>query len=320
MDKTKLIIDCDAGIDDAQAIMLALARPDAEVLAITCVSGNTEVDHVCQNVLRVLTICNHLEIPVFRGCTKALVDHGKNAKFYHGVDGLGDVQGLPEVDMTLIKTEHASCAMTRIVGENKDNVTLVAIGPLTNVAVALRLNPDFGKQLKKCVIMGGNTEGQGNIEDGSAAEFNFHFDPEAAYMVLHELSCPIITFSWEAVLQNQYPWDWLKHILNKKCPKGIFHGSILRPSLDKHNEWRFPGYSFCDPTLVAIALRETIVTKSRDVFATVELQGRLSRGQMISDSKNLQKRPPNVKQSLEIDTVLMMEMYSGVFEEGADTT
>lgn len=319
MDKTKLIIDCDAGIDDAQAIMLALARPDAEVLAITCVSGNTEVDHVCRNVLRILTICDHIEIPVYRGCTRALVDHGKHAKFYHGLDGLCDLKGLPEVDMNLIQTEHASCAMNRIVGENQGKITLICIGPLTNVAVALRLNPDFGKQLKKCVIMGGNTEGQGNIEDGSAAEFNFHFDPEAAYMVLHELSCPITTFSWEAVLQNQYPWDWLKRILNIKTSKAIFHSTILRTSLDKHNEWQFPGYSFCDPTVVAIALQETIVTKSRDVFATVELHGRLSRGQMVSDSRNLQKTPPNVKQALEIDRDLMMEMFSSVFEERSDS-
>lgn len=107
----------------------------------------------------------------------------------------------------------------------------------------------------------------------------------------------------------------MKSILNIKTSKAIFHSSILRSSLDKHNEWRFPGYSFCDPTVVAIALQETIVTKSRDVFATVELQGRLSRGQMISDSRNLQKTAPNVKQALEIDTNLMMEMFSSVFEE-----
>lgn len=114
--------------------------------------------------------------------------------------------------------------------------------------------------------------------------------------------------------------DWLKSILNIKPSKAIFHSSILRSSLDKHNEWRFSGYSFCDPTVVAIALQETIVTKSRDVFATVELQGRLSRGQMISDSRNLQKTAPNVKQALEIDTNLMMEMFSSVFEEKSNST
>lgn len=111
----------------------------------------------------------------------------------------------------------------------------------------------------------------------------------------------------------------MKRILNIKSSKAIFHSTILRTSLDKHNEWRFPGYSFCDPTVVAIALQETIVTKSRDVFATVELQGRLSRGQMVSDSRNLQKTPPNVKQALEIDRDLMMEMFSSVFEERSDS-
>lgn len=111
----------------------------------------------------------------------------------------------------------------------------------------------------------------------------------------------------------------MKRILNIKTSKAIFHSTILRTSLDKHNEWQFPGYSFCDPTVVAIALQETIVTKSRDVFATVELHGRLSRGQMVSDSRNLQKTPPNVKQALEIDRELMMEMFSSVFEERSDS-
>ncbi|XP_061162563.1 nucleoside hydrolase-like [Saccostrea echinata] len=314
MEKTKLIIDCDAGIDDAQAIMLAVSRPESEVLAITCVSGNTEVDYICRNVLRVLTVCDRLDIPVYKGCSKALVDHGKNAKFYHGKDGFGDITGLPEIDLNLLQKEHASCAINRIVGEHEGDVTLVAIGPLTNIAVAIRLNPNLGKQLKKCVIMGGNIEGQGNIEDGTAAEFNFHCDPEAAYMILHELSCPLTTFSWEAVLKNTYSWEWLKDILNIKTPKGVFHNSILRSSLDKHNEWKYPAYNFCDPTVVAIALQEAIVTKSRDVFATVELHGRLSRGQMICDNLNLRNEQPNVKIALEIDTDLMKKMFTSVFK------
>nr|XP_022335561.1 inosine-uridine preferring nucleoside hydrolase-like isoform X3 [Crassostrea virginica]XP_022335562.1 inosine-uridine preferring nucleoside hydrolase-like isoform X3 [Crassostrea virginica]XP_022335563.1 inosine-uridine preferring nucleoside hydrolase-like isoform X3 [Crassostrea virginica] len=311
MEKTKLIIDCDAGIDDMQAIMLALSRQEAEVLAITCVNGNTNVDNVCRNVLRVLSVCNRMDIPVYKGCTKALVDHGKNAEFFHGRDGLSDLDDHPEVDLDSIQTEHASCAINRIVNESQGDITLIGIGPLTNIAVAIRLNPDLGKRLKKCVIMGGNTEGQGNIEDGSAAEFNFHCDPEAAYMVLHELSCPIIAFSWEAVLKHHYSWDWLRKILEIKTTKAIFHSYVLRTLLDKHNEWRLPGFMLCDPTAVAIALHETIVTKSRDVFATVELHGRLSRGQMISNNRH----KPNVTLAQEIDTDIMMKLISNVFKE-----
>lgn len=105
--------------------------------------------------------------------------------------------------------------------------------------------------------------------------------------------------------------DWLRKILEIKTTKAIFHSYVLRTLLDKHNEWRLPGFMLCDPTAVAIALHETIVTKSRDVFATVELHGRLSRGQMISNNRH----KPNVTLAQEIDTDIMMKLISDVFKE-----
>ncbi|VDI65702.1 uridine nucleosidase [Mytilus galloprovincialis] len=156
----KMIIDVDTGVDDASAIMLALSRPEVEVVAITCVNGNVAIDDVCRNTLRVLKVCNRLDIPVYKGAEKSILGEGERASHYHGNDGLGDAQNHEPVDITMIKMEHAVNALLRLVNENPGEITLVALAPLTNIALALRLDPDFGSKLKEVFIMGGNIEGK----------------------------------------------------------------------------------------------------------------------------------------------------------------
>uniref|UniRef100_A0A3P8TYV9 Si:ch211-201h21.5 n=1 Tax=Amphiprion percula TaxID=161767 RepID=A0A3P8TYV9_AMPPE len=189
MAKKLLIIDTDCGIDDAQAIMMALAAPDVEVLGITCVFGNTAVENVCQNVLKVLSVCDFfLQIPVFRGSAGPLVGPANTVRDHFGTDGLGDV--LKDKDPRWeekIQREHAVSAMIRLVSENQNQVSLMAIGPLTNLALAVRLDPGFPQKLKDLYIMGGNMEGKGNVT--LCAEFNFAMDPESAYIVLEEFLC-----------------------------------------------------------------------------------------------------------------------------------
>ncbi|XP_038575345.1 probable uridine nucleosidase 2 isoform X1 [Micropterus salmoides] len=209
--KKKLIIDLDTGVDDAQAIMVALAAPNVEILGITCCHGNTPLENVLKNTLRVLKVCNRLDIPVYRGCSKPLLAHEQNAGDYHGKDGLGEVPDPDAPGLELLQKKKAVEAMIKIVKENPGEVTLVAMAPLTNLAVAVQLDPSLPKKLKALYIMGGNTESRGNTT--ACGEFNFVADPEAAYIVLDCYTCPTYIATWEFSCKNSLPWVRLNNNL-----------------------------------------------------------------------------------------------------------
>ncbi|CAI5638119.1 unnamed protein product [Oreochromis niloticus] len=116
--KKKLIIDVDTGVDDAMAIMVALANPDVEILGITCCHGNTPLENVLKNTLRVLKVCNRLEIPVYRGCSKPLLARKQHAGDYHGKDGLGDVPDPDAPGLDLLQKKNAVQAMVKLVKDN----------------------------------------------------------------------------------------------------------------------------------------------------------------------------------------------------------
>lgn len=115
---------------------------------------------------------------------------------FHGYNGLNDVEFDTEPETGLLRKEHACEALKKLITAHQDQVTLVALGPLTNLAMAFKLDENLSRQLKELVIMGGNTESIGNVE--KCAEFNFHWDPEAAFVVLDLVQCPTFVVGWEA--------------------------------------------------------------------------------------------------------------------------
>ncbi|XP_077981831.1 uncharacterized protein LOC144436845 [Glandiceps talaboti] len=198
----KLVIDCDAGIDDAQAIMMAVSRPNVEILAITCVKGNVAVRQVCRNVLKVLDACDQLQkIPVYQGAESPLIsrDDLKPTDF-HGKDGLGNVPFIETPGDQYVSDGHAVNKLIELVKLHPGELTIVALGPLTNLALAQRLYPDFSKRVKMISVMGGNIEGVGNI--AISAEFNFFMDVEAAHIILNDFQCPLYISSWELCLKS----------------------------------------------------------------------------------------------------------------------
>ncbi|XP_039984196.1 inosine-uridine preferring nucleoside hydrolase [Xiphias gladius] len=301
MAKKLVIIDTDCGIDDAQAIMMALAAPNIQVLGVTCVFGNAAVENVCQNVLRVLSICEREEIPVFRGSGCPLVGDRKSSSDHFGSDGLGDV--IEDKDPQWeekIHREHAVNAMLRLVSENQNQVSLVALGPLTNLALAVRLDPCFPQKLKALYIMGGNMEGKGNVT--LCAEFNFAMDPESAYIVLEEFLCPTYLASWEYACRNALTWEFFEELINRDAPAARFMKMITskcwayskEAMMTKRDVYFGAGFVSYDAYAMAACIDSSVVTECIECPVRVELQGSITRGMMALDRTDKLKKNHNV--------------------------
>jgi len=206
----KMIIDTDCGIDDAVTIMSAIKR-DIDVLGITTVAGNTNINNVTENVLRILNFMGRNDIPVFKGAYVPLLNRNepiKPAKI-HGDNGIGDVV-LPPSPKTYEEIP-APYAIYKLAKENAP-VILLALGPLTNIAMAFDLYPDLKNYVSQIVAMGGaiNT---GNVT--RFAEFNFFFDPEAAEVVLR-LGIPIHLAPWDPILATPITESELKETFKEE--------------------------------------------------------------------------------------------------------
>ncbi|OHT01908.1 Inosine-uridine preferring nucleoside hydrolase family protein [Tritrichomonas foetus] len=185
----KLWIDTDAGVDDATAILIALAAPDVEIVGISCVGGNAYLENVIRNVNRTMQVFGKKGIPVYAGCKRALVHPPMVIPEIHGVDGLGDIKdsdfGIDtSTTSNYVQGIHASTALLNYLKSqnNEDDIVVMALGPLTNLAIALRMDEEtFVKDIKHLVIMGGAEDGVGNTSP--YAEFNFRCDPEAAKII-----------------------------------------------------------------------------------------------------------------------------------------
>ncbi|XP_063840419.1 nucleoside hydrolase-like isoform X2 [Scylla paramamosain] len=324
MTATKVIIDTDAGIDDALAIFMALEahrRGCLEVLAITTVHGNTAVHNVNNNVFRILRLANMLEVPVYSGASQSLVHpyiHGDEP--FHGKDGFGEAVLSPQPPAsTFLQPCHAVWALLDLVKQHSGEVVLVGLGPLTNLALALHLDPTFTSHLAAFYVMGGNTSGKGNITP--SAEFNFHCDPDAAFVVLAKTSVPIRLTSWEDCLKfGSYPYSVRDELGQTKTAVADLMNKIEAQSRKRREEasklwvtcdqlamaWVIDDAkqkkveSECrkenDPNLMGFLGQqgETLVTATRTCHASVETTYGLTRGQMVVDDDNQLGNKPNV--------------------------
>jgi len=177
----RLLFDGDPGIDDAMAIIFALKSDNVKLEGITTVGGNVNLDHTTQNALRILEVAGHPEVPVARGVAKPLLRDLESTGEVHGENGLGNVN--LSSPRTKEKPIHAVDLIIKTIMDNPGEITLVPVGPLTNIAVAVVKEPRLKGYVKEVVIMGGAVTVAGNIT--SEAEFNVYADPEAAKIVFH---------------------------------------------------------------------------------------------------------------------------------------
>ncbi|XP_059184167.1 inosine-uridine preferring nucleoside hydrolase-like [Centropristis striata] len=310
----KFILDVDTGVDDAQGIMVALSAPNVKILGITCCHGNTPLENVLKNTLRVLKVCNKLDIPVYRGCSVPLLARKQHASDYHGKDGLGDVPDPEAPGLELLQKRKAPQAIIQMVKENPGEVILVATAPLTNLAVAVQLDPSLPKKLKSVYIMGGNIESRGNTT--VCGEFNFVADPEAAYIVLDRYTCPTYIASWEFTCRNSLPWSFCDQWLSQNTEKAAFMKRITALSMKKARSEEYQkevtegkGFNSCDTYAVAAAIDASFITESEEVAVTVELDGTQTRGMMVLDYMELLNKTHKAVIMKKVDLEKMKQMF-----------
>ncbi|XP_014472769.1 PREDICTED: probable uridine nucleosidase 1 [Dinoponera quadriceps] len=309
-DTTNIIVDCDAGIDDALALFLLLIAHKHERLhieAVTCVFGNTVVKNVVNNVYRVLELFEDYDIPVHRGAHSPLNSNKYSPgehECYHGVDGFGDVY-TNEPDTSKMQTTHAAYALNKYITDKPGLVSLVCLGPLTNIALAIKLYPDFACSLKNLFVMGGNSTGLGNVT--SQAEFNFFCDPESASIVFNNVCKPIYLLPWETCLKSRITYDWRKNILGTIDSSFVQMLNKTEDGCECRRKGKSPPYYvMCDAILAGIILRPEMARNIFTRFVDVELHGTKTRGQVVID--HLKKQEINVHLIDDFDSEIFKEL------------
>jgi purine nucleosidase len=301
----RIIIDTDTGVDDAQAILLAFGHKGTKVEAITSVSGNVDVEKTTANVLKVLDVAGQ-DVPVYPGCALPLVNPPMHASYVHGVDGLGDC-GIP-TSKRKPEGKHAVHALIDMANANPGELSIVAIGPLTNIAVATMLDPELPGKFKELTIMGGAVSGKGNTHIN--AEFNIYFDPEAAYIVFDRW--PMVrVLDWETTMATGLTKSDMEVLLAINTPKGEFFkkmSATTRAFLKEH--FKTDMMFAPDGLAMAAAIEPSIINRKEVRHLSVELSGEQSRGLTIVDWFGMGGKTPNAEIIMEVDQPHLVEMMA----------
>lgn len=289
------VIDTDTATDDAVALVMALARPDIHVEAITVVAGNVGLAQTIQNALYTVELCGKA-VPVYAGADRPLHAPLEKAEDVHGVDGLGDI-GLPLYGRTPAQG-HAVDALLAAANAYPGELTLVTLGPLTNIALAIKRDPSFASKVARCVMMGGAPDGIGNTT--ASAEFNIYVDPEAARIVLKS-GMPLEMVGWDVTLVSgmmtpEEMWAVRAHETDTARFVADIQVTVL-----KLWERLFGKPMVClpDPLAMAVALEPSIATL-KQVYMDIELAGELTRGMTVVDWRK-DAPPPNIAIATAVD-------------------
>jgi purine nucleosidase len=278
----RFLIDTDTASDDAVALVMALRYPDVQVEAITVVAGNVPLEQGLQNALYTVGLC-HVEVPVYRGLAAPILRPLETAQDIQGQDGMGDI-GLP-LSGGIPASSHAVDAIRETINSYPGEITLVALGPLSNIALALLLDPTLALKVKECIIMGGTAKGVGNINP--VAEFNIWVDPEAAKIVFAS-QMPITMVDW--FTSTEYasisPSE-AKTLRSIGTPLAKFCVDIQSSHMSD------TGFVIADPIAMAIALDRGVATEIKRLFVDIETVSAISRGQTVVDHLGLTKQQPN---------------------------
>jgi len=291
----KIIMDCDPGHDDALAMMLALASPEIDLLAVTSSAGNQTPEKTLNNAMRLLTLMHHQEIPVAGGNRTPLMQPLETAGNVHGKSGL-DGADLPDPDFA-VQNITAIELIAKTLRESSDPVTLVVTGPMTNIALFLRVYPELKEKIARIVFMGG-AMGLGNWTP--SVEFNIYVDPEAAKIVLNA-GIPLTMAPLNVTHKAQILKPEIAAIGEIDNPVAhAFQGLLNFFEVYHENpKWGFKGAPLHDPCTIAWLLHPEMF-KSELMNVDVETQGELVRGETVCDYYELTGKPKNTDVLLDI--------------------
>ena len=290
-------IDTDTASDDAVAILMALRWPDAQVAGISVVSGNVGLAQGSVNARYTVELCG-ASTPVYEGADRPLVRQPADALFFHGPDGMGGMNY--PAPRAVARPEHGVDALIDCVRANPGQVTLVTLGPLTNIALALRKAPDIVDKIPMTYVMGGAAVALGNISP--AAEFNIWVDPEAAHIVFHS-GLPLLMVGAEHSRDDaNLDDDDIEQVRTFDTPFGHFTIDCNLFALEANREWfKESGIGLPDPVTMAIALDPEVCTRRSRHYVDVEIASEVTRGMTVVDQRGVLQRPPNVEVCWEID-------------------
>jgi len=285
----RLLIDTDPGVDDALAILMAHAHPRARIEALTITAGNVGLGHTLANALKLCEVAG-IDAPVFPGAPVPLVAVPEDAAYVHGRDGFGEAD-LPAAARQA-EAEHAALAMLRLSREHPGALTFVMLGPLTNLALALSLDPTLPERVPRLVVMGGAVSGRGNTR--LPVEFNTGFDPEAARIVFDRWP-HFELVDWEATLRHGLAHASCDQWFAGDHPLARFYDAISRKTRAWSAGLRGPEWHSADALAMAQVLEPEAALELAERALTVELAGEHARGMTVVDWLERSGRPANAR-------------------------
>jgi purine nucleosidase/pyrimidine-specific ribonucleoside hydrolase len=303
-----ILLDCDPGHDDALAMILAAYSPAIDLLAITTVSGNGIIAKVTQNALQICALAK-ISVPVAEGAGNAILGYIEAATDIHGETAL-DGAPLPAPTFELEKISGVDL-IAKVVREHPEKVTLVATGPLTNIALFLKLYPELKANVAEIVFMGGSAS-RGNRTP--YAEFNIWMDPEAADVIMKS-GLPLTMCGLDVTHQALVTPPIFAKLNEMNTPLATTVIGLLNFFKSTYNDvFEMPSPPLHDPVAVALLIDRSVV-KSRHVNVEIELNGKFTRGATVVDTYNRSGSAPNVNVALDLDFDKFWEMMLAAVEQ-----
>jgi purine nucleosidase len=311
MDDHRVIVDTDTAGDDTQAILYALETARLDVEALTIVAGNVPFDREVENAKHTLELAGRTDVPVHEGARRPLSKAFEHATDVHGEGGLGG-ELFPETGVDSAPT-YAPEAIVERARAAPGEVSLLCIGPLTNVALALHRDPDLGECLDRVWVMGGNANCRGNVTP--AAEYNFWVDPDAAAAVLSTL--PVTLVDWGVCLRDgHFADETLEELLSIDTPYGDFFGTISRRVREVMAERGTPGTTQPDSLTAAVAAHPGLIEAADTYHVDVDEREGMTRGYTLVDETGVTGEPARTTLVESVDADRFRASFEGLLAEG----
>ena len=314
----KIIFDTDPGTDDAMALMLALNSPELDIRAVTVVPGNVTAKQGLENALRMISLANRCDIPVAAGAQHPLFQKLITAEFWHGKNGLANIELPPS--KCKVDSRYGPDLIIEMVHAAPHEITLVPVGPLTNIALAVEKDPSIVPLVKEVIIMGGSITG-GNVN--AAAEANIYNDPEAAQIVF-QAGWPLTMVGLDVGDKTLLSPKYLAQLGQSHGPVNDFIYQVVRYLIDLSAQFGSGGTPMYDPLAVGVAIDATLV-KAPPMHVEVETRGEFTRGETVANRHGVVERNalhgdryiiegvdkvvPNAKVCVEVDADRFLQLF-----------